>query len=130
MDDAIKSLTEALAGWIFFIIVVVIFKIILFFKMWDMTNDVRKMKEMMIEAMDVEYERETPEVTEEKAVESKLEQVEEIEPIESNFWVWNKVPFRREKKVISEDPPSQESTESESSRTPVGTPEQEAEERR
>lgn len=75
--------TIAIVGWIL--------SVILFFKIWGMTNDVREMKEMIRGVIDAEYTR------------GEEEEAAKHRDNKSDFWVWNKAPFRRNKQVVSEE---------------------------
>jgi hypothetical protein len=55
-----------------------------------MTNDVREMKEMIRDVIDAEYTR------------GDEEEAAKHRDNKSDFWVWNKAPFRRNKQVVSE----------------------------
>ena len=75
--------TIAIVGWIL--------SVILFFKIWGMTNDVREMKEMIRDVIDAEYTR------------GDDEEATKPRDNKSDFWAWNKAPFRHNKQVVSEE---------------------------
>jgi signal transduction histidine kinase len=72
------------------VLVIILIRFVFFLKLWGMTNDVAKIKEMMEDVINAEYTRELPnESAREKS---------EVAPKKPGFWTWNKVPFKKEEK--------------------------------